>query len=131
VAAHTGLLVECALLAVPSGLFVAWLQGHGLGHFGRDPALTALLVACGPVTAIPLMLFAWAARRLPLSAMGFLQFIAPTMTFAIGVMQGEAFSPLRGVSFALIWAGVVVFALAASRKCRPELRAIPEPAPAE
>ncbi|HKR89822.1 MAG TPA: EamA family transporter RarD [Phenylobacterium sp.] len=120
VPAHTGLLVECALLAVPSAVFVAWLEARGLGHFGRAPALTAVLVACGPITAVPLMLFAWAARRLPLSAMGFLQFIAPTMTFAIGVMQGEPFSALRGASFALIWAGVAVFALAALRRGRPE-----------
>lgn len=109
VPAHTGLLVECALLAVPSAVFIAWLETHGQGHFGRAPALTAILVACGPITVVPLMLFAWAARRLPLSVLGFLQFIAPTISFVIGVTQGEAFSLLRGVSFALIWAGVAAF----------------------
>lgn len=131
VPAQTGLLVECGLLAVPGLAFVLWLQAHGQGHFGQSAPLTAWLVACGFITVIPLALFAWAARRIPLSAMGFLQFIAPTITFVIGVMQGEAFSTLRGVSFALIWAGVAVFAFAAWRKSRPELRATAEASPAE
>ena len=64
-------------------------------------------------------LFAWSARRLPLSAMGFLQFITPTMTFVLGLLQGERFTPLRGVSFALIWTAVAVFALSAWRRSRP------------
>jgi chloramphenicol-sensitive protein RarD len=129
--AQTGMLVECALLAIPGSLFVIWLQVHGQGHFGQTLPLSAWLVASGAVTVVALVLFAWAARRIPLSAMGFLQFIAPTMTFAIGILEGEAFSPLRGVSFVLIWAGVAVFALAAWRKSRPELRATAECAAAE
>lgn len=124
VPAHTGLLVECALLALPSAMFVAWLERHGLGHFGRDLALTAVLVACGLITVVPLTLFAWAARRLPLSALGFLQFIAPTMSFVIGVTQGEAFSPLRGASFALIWAGVAVFGYGVWRKTRTAMAVV-------
>ena len=129
--AQTGLLVECLLLAVPGLAYVLWLQGAGGGHFLHSPATAAWLIACGPVTAVPLVLFAWAARRIPLSAMGFLQFITPTMTFVLGVAQGEAFTPLRGASFALIWAGVAVFALAAWRQSRPELAATAEAAPAE
>lgn len=124
VPAHTGLLVECALIAVPSAVLVAWLETHGQGHFGRAPALTTLLVACGPVTVIPLMLFAWAARRLPLSAIGFLQFISPTMSFVIGVVQGEPFSALRGASFALIWAGVAVFGYGVWRKTQTAMAAV-------
>jgi chloramphenicol-sensitive protein RarD len=128
--AQTGLLVECVLLAIPGAAFILWLESRGAAHFAHDPTITAWLVACGPITAVPLVLFAWAARRLPLSAMGFLQFIAPTMTFALGIAQGETFSPLRGLSFALIWAGVAVFALAAWRKSRPALEATAESAPA-
>jgi chloramphenicol-sensitive protein RarD len=79
---------------------------------------------------VPLVLFAWAARRIPLSAMGFLQFIAPTMTFVIGVLQGEPFSLLRGVSFVFIWAGVAVFALAVLRRNRPAMTAAVEAAEA-
>ena len=129
--AQTGLLVECVLLAIPGALFVLWLQSRGAGHLGQSLPMTAWLVACGPLTAVPLVLFAWAARRIPLSAMGFLQFIAPTISFVIGLLQGENFSALRGVSFALIWAGVAVFAFAAWRKSRPELRATAETQPAE
>ena len=70
------------------------------------------------MTALPLMMFSWAARRIPFSAMGFLQFIAPSMTFVMGVMQGEAFTPLRGVSFAFIWGGAAVFAFGAWRRSR-------------
>jgi chloramphenicol-sensitive protein RarD len=128
--AQGGLLVECLMLAVPGLAYVLWLQSAGAGHFG-DPATAAWLIACGPITAAPLALFAWAARRIPLSTMGFLQFIAPTMTFVIGLMQGESFGPLRGAAFALIWAGVAVFAWAAWRGRRPELVATAESAPAE
>jgi chloramphenicol-sensitive protein RarD len=129
--AQTGLLVECALLAIPSLAFVLWLAAHGRGHFGEGIAVSAWLAACGPITAVPLVLFSWAARRIPLSAMGFLQFIAPTITFAIGVEQGEPLNALRAASFLCIWAGVAVFALGAWRKGRPELAAVAETALAE
>ena len=126
--AQSGLLVECVLLALPGAAYVIWLQGSGAGHF-RDPVTAAWLIACGPITAVPLALFAWAARRIPLSAMGFLQFITPTMTFALGLLQGESFTPLRGASFGLIWAGVAVFSLGAWRRRRPAVEATAEAAP--
>jgi chloramphenicol-sensitive protein RarD len=129
--AQTGLLVECVLLAIPSVFYLLWLEHTGAGHVLRNPAAAGLLVACGPLTAVPLMLFAWAARRIPLSAMGFLQFIAPTMTFVLGVAQGEAFTPVRAVSFAFIWAGAAVFALGAWWASRRASRAIAECAAAE
>ena len=68
---------------------------------------------------LPLALFAWSARRLPLSTLGFVQFLAPTLQFAIGVMDGEPFTPLRALSFVFIWSGAAVFALAAWRRSRP------------
>jgi chloramphenicol-sensitive protein RarD len=129
--AQTGFLVECALLAVPALSYILWLQAQGGGHFGGGLALSALLVASGPITAMPLVLFAWAARRIPFSTMGFLQFIAPTLTFFMGVMQGEALSALRGASFGLIWAGVAVFALAAWRRARRLQQAVEQLAAAE
>jgi len=122
--AQTGFLVECALLAVPALSYILWLQARGQSHFGGGLALSALLVASGPITAMPLVLFAWAARRIPFSTMGFLQFIAPTLTFFMGLMQGEAFSALRGASFGLIWAGVAVFAFAAWRRARRVQQAV-------
>ena len=59
-----------------------------------------------------------AARRIPLSAMGFLQFITPTMTFVLGLKQGEPFTPARAASFALIWTGAAVFLFGAWRRTR-------------
>ena len=75
--AQTGLLVECLILSLPGLAYVLWLERSGAGHFGADLPTTLWLLACGPITATPLMLFAWAARRIPLSFMGFLQFMAP------------------------------------------------------
>jgi len=128
--AQTGLLIECLLLAGPGLAYVLWLAHSGAGHFGAGPAATTWLLACGPITAVPLVLFSWAARRIRLSTLGFLQFIGPTIGFVIGVMQGETFTPLRAVSFVFIWGGVAVFAYAAWRRSRPELQAtaIVEPA---
>ena len=116
--AQTGFFIECLLLAGPGAAYGLWLSAHGAGHFGVDPAATAWLVACGPITAVPLVLFAWAARRIPLSALGFLQFISPSISFAIGLAQGEPFTPLRALSFAFIWGGAVVFAYGAWRRAR-------------
>jgi len=129
--AQTGLLIECLVLAVFGLVYVAWLQRSGAGHLGASWPATAWLLACGPFTAVPLVLFSWAARRIPLSSLAFLQFLGPTSGFAIGVLQGEAFSPLRALSFAFIWGGVAVFAFAAFRRSRPELLATELVEPAE
>lgn len=129
--AQTGLFVECLLLGLPGLAFIVWLQAQGGGHFLERPAAAAWLIASGPLTAVPLVLFSWAARRIPLSAMGFLQFIAPTISFIIGVLQGEIFTPLRAASFAFIWAGAGVFTYGAWRRARMIARALPAAAPAE
>jgi chloramphenicol-sensitive protein RarD len=116
--AQTGLFVECLVLAPLALGYIVWLQLAGAGHFMAHPRPTLLLLLAGPVTVVPLMLFAWAARRLPLSTVGFLQFIGPTLQFAIGVEGGESLTPLRAISFGFIWAGVTVFAFGAWRKTR-------------
>jgi len=77
----------------------------------------------GPSTVIPLALFAFDARRMPLTALGFLQFISPTLQFIVGVESGEAMTPLRAFSFVFIWAGVAVFAFAAWRRFRVQRQA--------
>ena len=115
--AQTGLFIECLILAGPSLVYGLWLQSTGLGHAAR-PLSGVLLFLGGPATVAPLVTFAWAARRMPLSTLGFLQFIAPTMQFVTGVAFGEALSPLSLVAFGLIWTGVVVYAYAAWRKLR-------------
>jgi chloramphenicol-sensitive protein RarD len=126
--ATAGLFVECLILLAPALGYILWLEGHGHGHFLSSPAATAWLVASGPITAAPLALFAWAARRMPLSTMGFLQFLAPTMTFAIGVAEGEAFTAVRAVSFAFIWVGAGVFLYGMWRKTRTAQTALARPA---
>jgi chloramphenicol-sensitive protein RarD len=124
--AQAGLLIECLLLAGPGLAYVLWLQRSGAGHIGASLPATLWLLACGPVTAVPLALFSWAARRIALSTLGFLQFIGPTIAFAIGVSQGEPFTPLRAASFAFIWGGAAVFAYGAWRRARFVARALAE-----
>jgi len=116
--AQTGLFVEAAILTLPALAYVIWLQRQGLGHFGPDLKTNLLILAAGPLTVAPLALFAWAARRMPLVWMGFLQFIAPTLQFMVGLWSGEAFTPLKGVAFAFIWIGAGVFAVGAWRRNR-------------
>jgi chloramphenicol-sensitive protein RarD len=115
--AQTGLLVECMVLAGPALVFVLWLEGQGEGHF-TQPLTALLLLLAALLTVVPLAAFSWAARRMPLSTMGFLQFIAPTMQFAIGTWFGETLTPLRLISFGFIWAGVLVFVGAVWAKTR-------------
>ena len=129
--AQAGLLVECLLL-VPFGLaWVLWLQHTGAGVAFDSPANTLWALANGPATVLPLALFAWSARRLPLSTIGFIQFLAPTLQFMVGVWAGEALTPLRVLSFAFIWGGAAVFAAAAwfrVRAARQALKRAAEPA---
>lgn len=125
--AQTGLFIECLLMA-PLGLaWLVWLHLSGVGHFGVGPDATFWLLMAGPITVGPLVLFAWAARRLPLSMVGFLQFIAPTLSFVIGVVQGEPFTWLRGVSFGFIWLGAGVFLWAALTRARAARAALKSP----
>ncbi len=116
--AQTGLFVECLLLGGPCVAYILWLETHGGGAFLKNPAAFWWLLAAGPITATPLALFAWAARRIPLSTMGFLQFFAPTISFIIALSQGEAFTPLRATSFAFIWLGAGVFVWSAVHSAR-------------
>ena len=129
--AQAGLLVECLLLA-PFGLaWVLWLQATGAGAGFDSPGNTLWALANGPATVLPLALFAWSARRLPLSTIGFIQFLAPTLQFMVGVWAGEALTPLRVMSFAFIWGGAGVFAAAALfrvRAARQALKRAAEPA---
>ncbi|HEY1223968.1 MAG TPA: EamA family transporter RarD [Brevundimonas sp.] len=122
--AQAGLMVECLLLA-PFGIgWVVWLQSQGLGHMTESTNHFLLALLTGPGTVIPLALFAWAARRLPLSTIGFIQFLAPTLQFGVGVWSGEPFTLLRAISFAFIWLGAMVFAGAAWFRVRAERRAL-------
>ncbi|MEN5363314.1 EamA family transporter RarD [Brevundimonas intermedia] len=122
--AQTGLFVECLVLLPIGAVFLAWLtiQGQAVGF--SSPSGLAWALINGPATVIPLVLFAWSARRLPLSTVGFIQFLAPTLQFACGVLTGEALTPLRIISFVFIWAGAGVFALGALNRSRAAKRAV-------
>ena len=117
VTALAGLLIECIYLFLPSLAYLVWFEMQGYGHFFA-PTHAFWFMLTGPVTVLPLALFAYVARRLALSTMGFIQFIGPTLTFFIGLMQGEAFSTLRAVSFAFIWLGAMAFAFGAWRRLK-------------
>jgi len=114
--AQTGLLVECAVLLLPAIAYAAWLEHAGAGVFGHRSGATALLLVCGPATVLPLVAFAFAAQRVKLTVLGFMQFISPTIQFAIGLADGETVTPLGMTSFLFIWAGVAVFAVGARRR---------------
>jgi chloramphenicol-sensitive protein RarD len=129
--AQTGLFVECAILAVPAAAWLLWSGARGGLVFGAHGSATALLLLTGPATVAPLACFAIAARRLPLTLIGFLQFLAPTLQFVVGVANGEALTPLRALSFVFIWGGVAVFAAGALHRGRVEraaARAAAQPA---
>lgn len=116
VEAQTGFLVECLVLGALASVYLAWLSTTGDAAFGRDATVSLLLILTGPATAVPLVAFAYAARRMSLTAISFIQFLTPTMLFVIGALQHEPLSALRLVSFAFIWAGVGVFAWGMARR---------------
>ncbi len=111
VGALPGLTVETAVLAPFAVAGLAWLAARGQSTFTAEgPGLTVLLMASGVLTALPLLLFAGAARRVPLSTVGLLQYITPVMQLLIGVLLfGEPMPPLRLVGFALVWVALAVF----------------------
>jgi chloramphenicol-sensitive protein RarD len=116
--AQVGLMVECLLLMLPGLAATLWVRAHGGGLEGKGLGGALLMLVNGPATVAPLALFAWTARRLPFSVLGFLQFIGPTLGFATGLVAGERLSPLGAVSFGFIWAGAAVFAFGAWRANR-------------
>ena len=124
VEAAPGLFVETALVAVPAGVVLAVLHAGGDGTFanaGTGHAL--LLMSSGVATAIPLLLFAAAARRIPLSTVGLLQYLTPLMQLAIGVfVYDEPMPPARLAGFVIVWAALAVFTVDSLRHARASSR---------
>ena len=108
-----GLAMETMLLALPAMLFLAWSLSQGTTQFPAESSLVNLmLVGIGPVTAIPLLLFAAGARRIRMSTLGLLQYIGPTIQFGLGVwLYNEPFSGSRIVGFLLIWTALAVYSI--------------------
>jgi len=110
--AVAGLGVESLYLFLPALGFVLWSEfGHGGGFVQGWPLREDLLLAFGGVvTAVPLIAFAYGVRRIPLSLVGILQYIAPTLQLLLGVwFFHEPFDPTRAVGFVAIWIGLLVF----------------------
>jgi chloramphenicol-sensitive protein RarD len=107
----TGLTVETLLLAPFAVGFLLWQNHTGAGALGRVDASThALVLSAGVITAIPLLLFAFGARRIRLSTMGLLQYLAPSVQFVLGVwVYHETISRERLTGFAFIWAGLALY----------------------
>jgi chloramphenicol-sensitive protein RarD len=106
-----GLTVETLLLSLPAlGLLLTIGASAGGTHFSASAGISTLLALSGVVTAVPLLLFALAARRMDYSALGFVQFIAPTIAFVLGLtVFGEPLRPVQLVCFVLIWGAIGVF----------------------
>ena len=95
------------------------MQASGTAGFAAYGAPVAILVAFGgAITAIPLLLFTGAARRLPYSTLGFLQYIAPTLQFLIGVAYGEPLTPAHLACFGAIWTALALVAVDGWRTAR-------------
>lgn len=108
-----GITLETAVLTIPSLVYLFIVNANGTGTFGHStPLLDFLLVLSGPVTAIPLLLFATGARRIPLTTIGLLQYIAPTLQFLLGVLVfHEPFDQTRLIGFMIIWLALVLFSV--------------------
>jgi chloramphenicol-sensitive protein RarD len=108
-----GLTIETLVLFVPAALYLAYsIAATTVGFPHENALLNMMMIGAGPLTTAPLLMFAAAARRIPLSSMGMLQYINPTMQFLIGVfLYKEPFTSAQFAGFALVWAALVLFAV--------------------
>lgn len=113
VSSLVGLTVETGMLLPVALALVAQFELSGTSHFGAgDTRATLLLALSGAMTAMPLLWFARAARSLPLSTLGFFQYLAPTLAAILAVaFYGESFDHTRLVALSFIWAGIAVFSV--------------------
>lgn len=106
-----GFFLEVLILSLPSLAYIIWLQMRGDGHFlPSSPNDMLLLVLCGPVTATPLLLYAFGAKLLRLSTLGLMQYIAPTMVLLLAIFVfREPFDSARAMAFGLIWLALIIY----------------------
>ena len=118
IGAVAGLTVETALLSPLALGYLVWAHERGtLAFRSGSPRLDVLLALAGPVTAIPLLFFAGAVARLPLSSLGFLQYVSPSMQFLLAVLvYGEPFTLAQAGAFGLIWLALALFAAHSLRR---------------
>jgi len=107
-----GLLGETTVLTLPAVVYLGMLAGAGTGHFGSDLSTSLLLAAAGAVTVFPLLLFGAAAQRIPLSTIGLLQYLAPTLQLLVGVwLYGESMGPANLFGFVTVWIALVLYSV--------------------
>lgn len=119
-----GFSLETMVLFVPALVYLCYREVSGIGALVHQGTMvTVLLILAGPVTSIPLLLFGYSARRIPLSMLGFIQYIAPTLQFLLGVLvYSEPFPPTRLVGFSIIWTALLIYSLEGvfyNRNARP------------
>ena len=132
VPAVESLAVEGAVVLPVMVGYLGWLEYAGRGEFGHGGwSTTLLLMAAGPATAIPLLFFAGAVARIPLTYLGLLQYLTPTVQFALAVFAfGEPMPVARLVGFALIWTALAAFTASGRRRVARRVAVSPTPAPA-
>jgi chloramphenicol-sensitive protein RarD len=132
VEAAPGLFVETGLVVVPAAIAIGVLQGSGDGTaFSGGAGHLLLLMSGGVATAVPLLLFAAATRRIPLSTVGLLQYLTPLMQLAIGVfVRHEPMPPARLAGFVIVWVALAVFTADSLRTARGARRRAAESVPA-
>ncbi|MGI8610934.1 MAG: EamA family transporter RarD [Sphingomicrobium sp.] len=114
-----GLAIETALWFPVALAWLAWRYAAGTPSFGSTQSESALLLLAGVVSTIPLLLFTSAARRLPYSTLGMLQFLAPTLQFLLAVLlYGEAFTRAHAIAFGAIWTALALYMVALIRAPR-------------
>jgi chloramphenicol-sensitive protein RarD len=114
-----GLFVETILLAPFACAVLVLATAQGDNAFGHDRSLDTLLILAGAITALPLLMFAAAARRMPYAGLGLLQYIGPTLQFAQAVLLfGEPFHRADVIAFGLIWTGLAIYAADGFRATR-------------
>jgi chloramphenicol-sensitive protein RarD len=108
-----GFSLETIVLFLPALGYLLYREASGVGAFvHQGVVVTLLLILAGPVTSIPLLLFGYSARRIPLSMLGFIQYITPTMQFLLGVLvYFEPFPKARLVGFCIIWLALILYSL--------------------
>ncbi|WP_113704984.1 EamA family transporter RarD [Nonomuraea lactucae] len=124
VGAAESLTVETLLLLAPAGAYLVYLEAAGQATFGHTDAGHALLIAgAGVITAVPLLCFTAAAIRVPLSTIGLLQYIAPTLQFLCGVLVAKEIMPAsRWIGFSIVWLALAIFTYDSVRTARATAR---------
>lgn len=124
-----GLTLETGILFLPAALYLLWQENLGVGAFlHRGALIDGLLIGAGAVTTIPLLMFASAARKIPLTMIGLMQYVAPTIQLLLGVfVYHETFSRVQFIGFGIVWLALILFWLEGFLSHRvPAIQPLPE-----